>query len=176
MIETSIRSDLLAALSCAHDRSACRGNISHQALQLAAVGSGDYLKAICAAIMTLGGVHAPLLQTYALLALPEPHLEAEAMLGAKQRVPGWGNAFVKDGPDPLWQHVHNMLPASHAAKIDAVTQVLHAHGKKIYPNPSCYTASVALLTGMPMEITPFLLVEGRLSAWTQEYVRMRGLR
>jgi hypothetical protein len=49
---TDTKDMLLDALLQAHADSALRGNISHEALRLAAVGSEDYLKAICAALMT----------------------------------------------------------------------------------------------------------------------------
>ena len=173
MIDTS--SGLLQALLQAHSDSALRGNISHKALQLAAAGSHNYIQSICAAMLTLGGTHAPLLATYDLLVDPRPDAAAEILLMEGKRVPGWGNAFVKDRPDPLWIPVEALLSDATRATIMSVTDALHGHGKHIFPNPSCYTAACAIEMNMPREIAPYLFVSGRLGAWTQEYARMRGL-
>ena len=170
---------LVTVVYRAHSESACRGNISHKALQLAAVGSGDYLKSICAALMTLGGVHAPLLATYDLLSSLHIVEDVEMMMSEGKRVPGWGNAFVKGSQDPIWQPVHNLLCDINPElvnQIDAVTSYLHRLGKKIFPNPSCYTAATAILIEMPRDITPSLLLNGRLPAWTDEFVRIRNLK
>jgi citrate synthase len=93
----------------------------------------------------------------------------------KRRVPGWGNAFVKGRPDPIWTPVEERLPIAQRAQIERVTLTLHAHGKLLFPNPSCFTAAVALTMRLPREITPYLLICGRLGTWTHEYARVRGL-
>ena len=172
---TDTKSELLEAVLRAHAQSALRGNVSHRALQLAAAGSHSYVQAICAALMTLGGTHAPLLQTYDLLADPAPDAAAEILLLEGRRVPGWGNAFVKDAPDPIWTPVEELFPPDMRLKIERVTLTLHARGKAIYPNPSCFTAAVGLIMDFPREVTPYLFICGRLGAWTNEYARVREL-
>lgn len=169
-------SDLFTVVEAAHAASALRGNMSHHALVLAAMGSHDYTKAIAAALMTLGGTHAPLLCTYDFLALSDPAAEASDLLEEGQFIPGWGNGFIKGDHDPIWQDVRAILEAQYPAwfaTIEDVTDVLHGHGKRIFPNPSCYTAVAALITGMPREIVPVILIRGRLQAWTDEYLRVR---
>lgn len=164
---------LVNLLFDAHDRSALRGNVSHEALKLAAIGSGDYFKSIAAALMTLGGLHAPLERTEAFLRSPDILVAVDDILSAGLRIPGWGNSFVR-GHDPIWEPVRLALQEFPVSKtIEAVTQSLHDRGKDIYPNPSCYTAAVAIVEGLePGGIGEWLIL-GRLHAWTQEYLRIR---
>ena len=165
---------IFACVSQAHAASALRGNLSHQALALAAQGSGDYTKAIAAALMTIGGLHAPLLQTYDFLT-GDPAHEVEARLAAKQRIPGWGNAFVKGTPDPIWHDMDQLIRAEDpqwGLTLDAVTEQLHAAGRRLYPNPSCYTVIAGILLGVPKPALPYLFLNGRLTAWTNEFIRV----
>lgn len=176
MTTATTNDTLLSALYAAHAESALRGNNSHQALVLAAHGSGDYLKSICAALMTVGGVHAPLLDTYDLLSCEDLPAAIHRLMALGKKVPGWGNSFVKGSPDPLWEPVRLLLldmDPRLSARIDSGTDCLHAAGKDLYPNPSCYTAAVAILTETPREISPYLFLNGRLTAWTLEYLRVR---
>lgn len=166
---------MLSALNAAHEASALRGNPSHEALKLATVGSGSYVQAIAAALMTLGGLHAPLAATCALLRTGNPLERAKTLLAEKKRVPGWGNGFVKDRADPIWEPVDRVLreyaPES-MREVDAITQHLHETGKRLYPNPSCYTAVVAIALRIPDEASPYLFVSARLNAWSEEFCRV----
>ena len=155
--------------------SALRHNVSHEALILATVGSGSYVQAITAALMTLGGTHAPLVDTCRLLERAHPEELVLVILQQGLRVPGWGNGFVKGGPDPIWAEMDQVLREAapeRMAAVDAVTAALHDAGKKIYPNPSCYTAVTALLLELPPEASPFLFVYARLPKWTEEFCRI----
>lgn len=166
---------LLDTVLKAHHESALRGNPSHCALVLAATGSGDYFKALAAALMTLGGTHAPLAQTYDLLASDRSALLAQDMLFNGRRVPGWGSGFVKNEIDPIWLDCDRLIRDGYPAiaeTIVSITDVLHRSGKRVYPNPSCYTAATALALGVPREAIGEILVRGRLNAWTTEYQRV----
>lgn len=163
---------MIGACLLAHAESALRGNASHHALILAAKGSGDYFKAISAALMTLGERHGPLRQTYALLAT-EPDIQA--ILDAGLKVPGWGSSFVK-GPDPIWAETEEAVKKANPVifeRIERITATLHNAGKDIYPNPSCWTAAVAMTLGIPREICGYLFILGRLEAWTREFENAR---
>lgn len=167
---------LLDELYKAHDAVALRGNLSHQALALSAVGSGDYFKSLAAALLTLGGVHAPLWPTYELLSTSDAVPHIQRLVGMGRKVPGWGNSFVKGEPDPAWFMVHRLLDTENPgliAKIDAGTKALHALKKPVHPNPSCYTAAVAIHYGLDIDAVGELLVRGRLSAWTREFIRVK---
>jgi len=167
---------LLDAVLQAHHDSALRGNCSHHALAMSAFGSGDYFKAVAAALLTLGGLHAPLLKTYDLLASQDCLDQVEAALAAKQRIAGWGSEFAKGDHDPLWVPVASLLVKEApliARKITTITNFFHARGKNLYPNPSCYTAAAALALGIPRAGVGELLIRGRLTAWTEEYCRIQ---
>lgn len=163
---------LYYALIQAHSKAAVRSNPSHIALRLAAQGSGDYMKSLTAALSTLGGAHAPLAQTYKLLAHTQPWLWAKDMIESKHRVPGWGSGFVKGEPDPDWAEVESMVFAINPdleTKIHAVTDLLHIKGKHVYPNPSCWTSAAGIILGFDEQTTGYLFVQGRLLAWTESF-------
>lgn len=162
---------LLLALRRAHAIAAQRNNASTASLLNAAHGSGDYTKAIAAALMTLGGRHAPIEATMRVLTAAEPEKYVADLLGQGRMVPGWGNSFVKGKPDPDWTEVAHLL-ARGCPKllgvIGLVTRTLHEAepAKKVFPNPSCYTAAVALALDIPGVIAPWLFISSRLEAWT----------
>ncbi len=162
--------ELLIKLFEAHKQSSFRPNLSSQTVAGAATGSGDYLNAIAAGLLTLGGLHAPISQTYSLLTADFPGSTALALLSDGFIVPGWGCSFVKGDYDQLWEPVRGWFTVYRpdiAAKIDDVTASLHLRGKDLYPNPACFTAAAAIALQIPKEIASWLFVQGRLSAWTQ---------
>lgn len=166
---------LLESLYQAHHASALRGNCSHHALALSALGSGDYFKAIASALLTLGGSHGPLIQTYDFLQRESCVVDVAEIIRQGKRVPGWGNGFVKGTPDPLWETCDALLQIENQSlhsTIRAITAVLHGLGRFLYPNPSCYTAAVALTIGHPRDGIGELFIRGRLQAWTQEFCRV----
>lgn len=162
-------SALLTATLAAHASSARRENVSSQVLRATAFGSGRYETALAAALNTLGGIHAPLINTFIFLNHPDVTRRARELMSKGKRVPGWGSDFATDAPDPLWNEVAQLLnehfrPLSD--KIEHITRLLHADGKPIYPNPSCYTAACGLAIGIPRVILPWIFVQGRLGAWS----------
>lgn len=159
---------LLQAVHVAHQKSAFRNNASSMAVVNASVASGDLSKAIVAGIMHLGEKHAPLEQTYRFLCLEHPEKNVNWALEVKENVPGWGNSFVKGDYDPLWVGVHEILHKNFpeiAWKLNRVTEELHSHGKKIFPNPSAYTAAAAIVLGLPPKVAVYLFIRARLDAW-----------
>jgi citrate synthase len=161
---------LLDALFLAHHRSAWRENPSSVTVLNAASGSGELGKAIAAAILCTGGKHAPLAQTVEFLSLEDPAGMVPKMLEAGQKVPGWGGTFQKDSFDPILTEMDHLLNLSWPLiyrKLFSVTDRLQRHGKILWPNPSAYTACVALALGLPAQLAPYLFIAARLSAWTQ---------
>lgn len=161
-------------------------NLSMQAVTMAAVGSGNYFQSIAAGLMTLGGLHGPVRQTYfllkALLAGPEEVVGGAIakMLLAGAKIPGWGNAFYKDGIDPAWTRVEEslfdnadpLLPGGSGKMpwlLRRIEGVLHDHGFQIHMNPAGFTAAVALIAGLPAAGAEYLLVAGRLATWTEQF-------
>lgn len=164
------QASLYQAVLEAHGASATRSNISHEVLKLAMIGSGSYMQAIAAALMSLGGMHAPLAQTYDLLHRFNTLDVARSLYENGQMIPGWGNAFVKGAPDPLWaeadRYLRVLVPGT-MERMDEVTAFLHQKGKHIYPNPSCWTAAAGIALGFDRQTTGYLFVQGRLPAWTR---------
>jgi citrate synthase len=158
---------LLDVLFDAHHRSSYRQNPSTVAVINAANGSGCLSNAISAGLNSLGVRHGPIVATTNFLSLPDPAASIPVLLNVGAKVPGWGGTFQKDAPDPVWHEIHDLLvtyPISH--KIAKVTEALHARGKTVYPNPSAYTAAVAIVLGIPPPIAPYLFIAARLSAWS----------
>jgi citrate synthase len=158
--------ELLNELHAAHAISAFRNNASSVAVANSAAGSGNYFQAMAAALMMLGGVHGPLLQSYDLLA-------GKPFTGIQ---PGWGNSFVKGEPDATWGKVDLLLEKNWKpihSTISLKTKELHDLGKKIYPNPSIYTAGVAHAIRLPREAVPVLFIRSRLEAWSDIFLKNR---
>lgn len=162
---------LVCKVLVAHRESAQRPNVSSTILQACVQGSGRYINSICAAMLSLGGPHAPIPQTMQLLKMERIHIEGtvKAILNDKLKVPGWGNSFVKLKPDPIWKEVDEHLKQHFNEwheKIELVTGILHAHSKDVYANPSAYTAAASLALGIPDQVSFYLVIAGRLDAWT----------
>jgi len=167
-------SRLLSLLYQAHEEVALRDNPSKEAVRLAAMGSGLYFNAIAAALMTYGGVHGPLVQTYDLLTIDEPFDHIDLRLRNGFRIPGWGNGYHKDGVEPAFVEVKEELkgvnPRLHD-KIDLITGYIQDEKKlKLYPNPACFTAATAITTGIPREAVGVLVVQARLIPWTNLFM------
>lgn len=161
---------LLESVAEAHAASAGRSNCSTMAAQLAAAGSLSYPQALAAAVLTLGGKHAPIGKTMVMLQCPDPPVQALALLRQGEKVPGWGNSFHRGEPDPLWNGVETVLWREwprRSAHLTAITATLHRAGKIVFPNPSAYTAAAALIVGMPREAALYLVVAARVERWTE---------
>lgn len=140
-----------------------RDNCSTNAFLVAAGGSKDFFKGICAALCSVGEVHAPLGQTYDFLlsALETPKL-----------VPGWGNSFVRGEIDPIWMEVWKVLRIVSPEliyRMESVTEELHARGKFVFPNPSALTAACCIALQVPKELCGLFFLQGRAEGWASLY-------
>ncbi len=117
---TKDEGELLREMYAAHHASSFRANPASVAAQIAASASGSYVQALIAALSTIGGAHAPLIQTVEFLLNPDAAEIARERLALKQQVVGWGSSFAKGMKDPIWLKVDAMI-----AKInpDLVTTV-----------------------------------------------------
>jgi citrate synthase len=161
---------LIDALLRAHHESCFRNNPSTVTVTNAAAGSGCLSKAIAAGILCIGSKHAPLSQTVEFLDQPYPDTVVPIILGRGEKVPGWGGTFQKGKIDPIWDELDNLLRKLRpelSQKLDLVTAEFASLGKNLYPNPSAYTACVAITIGLPAQLAAYLFIAGRLSAWTQ---------
>jgi len=157
---------LLGELHAAHLISSYRNNASSVAVANSAGGSGNYFQSIASALLTLGGMHGPLFQSY-------DFLTGKTFDGIQ---PGWGNSFVKGELDPAWIKVDLFIkehwPEIHR-RIEQKTKELHESGKVVFPNPSIYTAAVALAIRLPRDIVPILFVASRIEAWSDIFLKNR---
>lgn len=161
------------ALMSAHFKSGFRSNISSNAVVNAAQGSGNFVSSIISALGTLGGSHAPLVETYDFILNPSAD-DVMFRLESGGRVPGWGNSFHKGHPDQLWTEVDELLKEFPIYEhIQLITEALHRNSKNVYPNPSCYTAACAIVFEIPREAASFLFVQGRLTAWVNLFLQSR---
>lgn len=161
---------LLSLLFKAHDASAYRPNVSSEIVVSSCIGSGEYLKAIPAAMLTLGGLHGPIIQTVSLLESTHAPEIARSILLQGKKVPGWGSSFANAQKDPIWSEFENALRLNARDlffRIERVTDELILTGKNVYPNPACYTAAAAIVLGIPAPVAPWLFLQGRLAAWTR---------
>lgn len=161
---------LLTALWDAHQAVAMRGNASGSAFTMAYQGSGDYTKALSGALATLGGKHAPIMFTMQILRSPTSALDMSMCAVDGTKIGGWGNSLVRGRNDPDFLRVRDHLENINqelVERIDAITGALHARGKHIYPNPSCWTAAVAITVGLPAELSPYLFIAARLPVWSR---------
>jgi len=158
---------LLDAVLSAHDRSASRNNVSSVNVLNTTHGTGDYCKSIATGLLSIGGLHGPLEQTINYILNPD--------LGClvKGKVPGWGNSFVKNGPDPIWSEVDSILFQDWPDlfyKLAHITKQLKIAGKNVFPNPSAYTAVTAIALGIPANCAVWVFISGRLDAWSKIFI------
>jgi citrate synthase len=165
---------LVDALYAAHAVCVERENCSTMALIQAAGGSRSLTQSYIAALATLGEMHGPVEGTFEILNSPNYTNAATSIIFLHWKHPGWGNSFIKGKIDdafiPVDQCLEQHFPRAFA-KIREITEILHSRGKLIFPNPAAYTATVALVLGMPRHLAPMLFVQARLEAWTHVFHR-----
>lgn len=158
---------LIAALYAAHSACVFRPNCSTTACQQAAGGSRSLPQSIIAALACLGEMHGPIEAAYEFLSSASAPFVAGAV-GCAEKIPGWGNSFVKGRIDdaflPVDQTLEAHFPRMHS-RLREITDALHARGKKVFPNPAAYSAATALILGMPKHLSPLLFIQARLEAW-----------
>lgn len=165
---TDEENHLVAALFRAHSDCVFRPNCSTAALQQAAGGSRSLTQSYIAALATLGEMHGPVEEAYKWIAAD---VVAVPIMGWKDdpKIPGWGNSFVKGRIDdaflPVDQTLEARFPRMHS-RLREITDALHARGKMVFPNPAAYTATVAIILGLPRHLSPMLFVQARLEAWS----------
>ena len=161
--------ELLDELLNVHSKLAMRDNMSSVVIANMAAVEKDFTSSIAAGLMTLGGLHAPLEKAFAILGedLVDTYLKHGILIS------GWGSAFHKGSPDPLFDTLDKMLFNNDMdtwIKIENITKVLHDKGKKLYPNAACYTAAVCMATDYPIQAAGSLLIKGRLDTWTKIFL------
>lgn len=168
---------LRQALMQAHfDAAINNNNVSSAAVrQVASVGKA-LPEAIAAACLTLGEIHGPTFQTrYTLFEAENEEIEALLMQG--HRIPGYGNAFFKEGIDPAFKIVERMIyqdTVEIGQRIDEVGDlIVRVKGKRFYPNAAAFTASVAHILDVPWHTEIGLVIVARVPAWIRQFNEAR---
>lgn len=163
-------SKLIDLVLNAHYGSSFRQNGSTVVMLNTLIGSGDFLNALSAALMTFGNLHGPIQQTISLLMSDNIKDRAEDILRSGLMVSGWGGSFQGEIGDPLWDAVETQsrsMAPDLWSKVDSVTEMMKIGGRNIRPNPSTHTAIASIILGMPARIAGYLLVAGRLDGWAE---------
>ena len=154
--------ELLSELEAAHFRAALSNENTSSAVAVATYkASGDMGKAIAAASLAQGGLHAPITQARALLDAEFPLGVMQTILQRGERVPGFGNSFYKNRIDPSFQALYDELPFSVRAEIERLAPF------NLWPNAAIITAAVAKIADLPAGIEPAIFIYCRVPAWTQ---------
>jgi citrate synthase len=161
---------LLELLCEAHEAAAkANPNASNQMAAFMGEAHVPLQGAFIGALAIIGGKHAPIAE---IRRFWESGYTREAGL-----VPGWGNSFYKDGPDPSTIHLRNFLEMHKPEQsriIARQTEALHAEGKRIFPNIGLYTAVVANIISFPYGAELALVVLPRLATWTKLFMEGRA--
>lgn len=174
---------MIETLKTAHKKAALRNNASTQVvLGSFQTNGGDLIKSISAGLMTFGGTHAPIKDCYMWLErvidydvqtkegarmfsiMMNDILEYHEQMGMK--LPGFGSAFVKDGPDLIlselceatgpssyiWSYVHNYF---------------NIKEKDLWPNLAFYTALIAVICKININFCEAEMIKARIEAWIE---------
>lgn len=143
------------------------GNASNMAVRNSAAASMSLVNSIASAMLSTGGLHAPVIQARRVIFNTHPSFDPTHI------VPGFGNSFYKDKVDPAWDNVLEIIECSferEASKIQSWSEILKENGKVLYPNAACLTAAAAEIVEWPHGLEPLLVVEPRIAMWAHIYL------
>jgi citrate synthase len=167
----------------AHYKASQRENASSQAVIQAWYMNGNNLKeSLVAGLMNLGGIHAPIKNTYEWLQKVYKYNvfdEQESKMfsvkcntiiyehiAKKKKLPGLGSSVVKGQPDPLLNDL-----------CDALSKYNHIWGfmrgsyvvqeKDLWPNLSYYTAIACLDQNYNIDFCEEVMIRARVSGWCE---------
>lgn len=175
-----------ALLKSHYDAAINNQNISKQSFQVALAGSGSPLQAVCAGLLSTGGIHAPVIETRDALRMFRGDREgwkaiARNQVEYNQKIPGLGNSFFRDCIDPAfmpaynaYQELHGFLNGNSISLLDdyayCCNQVIFKSNDKdqyLHPNAALITAAACEL----MEALPFIelwfFISARSRAWLE---------
>jgi citrate synthase len=151
----------------AHKKSALRESSSTAILKASFDSNGgDLIKSITAAMMTLGGLHAPIKHVYSML----HKIQTTGIIPEYIHFPGFGSSFVKGELDPILYDLDDELRSSHKevhAWMQKITIRLQRRNKIIYPNIAFFTAASALIEGEGIIFCESVVLEARVPVWIQ---------
>ena len=162
--------DILQALSNIHYECCKRPNVSSHILLNTFIASGDSQKAIAAAILTFGNTHAPVGKVMTTLQASNAEIKefTKRNIQSGNKIAGFGSSFVKNKSDYLFEKIEELVSQQDPRSYEIsrlITDILHDHGKIIYPNAAFWTAAGGNILGYDSNTIPFLLVACRMNGW-----------
>lgn len=155
---------LLALLQWSHYQAALKNDNTSSAAAVAVFkASGDIGKAIAAATLAQGGLHAPIEGARRVL---EDSAYAGQLLAQGRKVPGFGNSFYKDKIDPCFETTYWALPMGARDRIARIQNGC-PRLENLYPNAAIITAAACVQVGIPAGAEPMIFAYCRVPAWTR---------
>lgn len=136
LLEATIKAHQVAARS--------NRNISSVTMMNTSMGSGRIENGIAAAILTIGHMHAPLMEARGLYLNGQKEVVLTMLKGGR-KIAGFGNSFYKTSLDPAWSDVWAIIELSFPkiyARIGELASWMIEGGKPLYPNAALITAAV----------------------------------
>lgn len=168
------RERLLETLFRGHQTAARNNeNLSSTAImQVAAAGRGIE-SSIAGGLMTLGEIHGPVSQARVMIfGLPVETIRQNLEDG--RILPGWGNAFFKKSIDPAFKPVSELIrieyPEIHDRIVVISDLIWDVKGTWLYPNGAAFTAVVADILELPLDIEMVLAIGARLPVWAGQFL------
>ena len=151
-----------------HHGLAFRQNASSETIRAGKQLELSWPQALALALNTLGGAHAPLRQTYALLSAPS---FADALDALPGKVPGWGSSWYKGERDPsIDKYECKVFTPTMRNYLDQLTtHVQIATGQDLYTNAAGVTAMTAIVAGQSVEWAEQIFVSARMPVWKEIY-------
>lgn len=171
--------DVNTVIAAAHDmhrQLGLRDNLSTQTVAAMAANGKPMNDAFAAALLTLGGAHAPIEDACKLFMDDDIEHQRAVMnnaIWAGRKVPGFGSSIVKGEPDPILTSFNSVLPVELLKRMEILSDLLHEirGGKKtrLYPNAALYTAMFAEVLGVMPEHAMALVIQGRTPVWIDTF-------
>jgi citrate synthase len=160
-----------------HKNAAIANNNISSAVTFAAYeGSNNAIGAICAGLLSTGGIHAPISQARACFKVFSHHRAEGTLdkfaknLNKGRRIPGLGNSFHKDSIAPEFAQLFAALPDEYGRQIEEFTEFFNSFLERntdtyLFPNAALLTAVVAEACQLPDGLENWMFITGRSLAW-----------
>ena len=160
-----------------HHQCAMRDNASSQIVKAMAQLGKPINDAFAAALLTMGGKHAPIAQAQRYF----NRFRMEDIPDLPPIVPGFGSAWYRGEKDPLIDaFLNEIVYATDESPeivndLDVYTEYVRKHtGKNIYPNAAMATAVANIALKRDSCLGMGLVIQGRITAWeilySQHYI------
>lgn len=138
------------------------------------VNGANSAQSIVAAISSMGGSHAPLVEAarFFNFVMSEPPESVPDMIKdilKTGKVPGFGSSFVKDEVDPIHYEIDAAMrrysSKQHYYIVEMTYAIQKQTKKKLNPNTALYSAAYASIMNIDPVLLPGLVIEARIPVW-----------